>query len=96
MIINLNPAKKQEIDRELFKKARQAIVDSITVNVNGKVFDGDEVSQGRMARALVAMSENDTIVWVLADNTPTQVTQSELIEALRLAGLAQAEAWVQQ
>lgn len=82
--------------REEAKRARQAAVDSITVEVNGKLFDGDETSQTRMSRAILGMQATGqpTITWVLADNTVTQATQAELTEAMILAGQAQAEAWV--
>lgn len=81
-------------DRELFKAQRQILVDNIKVTVGGKTFDGDEVSQTRMARATTVLLEGETVLWVLADNTPTQCTKAELIEALRLAGAAQTEVWV--
>lgn len=78
------------------KQVRQAAVDAITVEVNGKVFDGDETSQTRMSRAILGMQAagQTTITWVLADNTVTQATQAELTEALCLAGARQAELWV--
>ena len=80
--------------RAAFKSSRSTAVESIKVTVGDKVFDGDEVSQGRMARSIVAMNDTETILWVLADNTPTTCTKAELIEALRLAGQAQTEVWV--
>lgn len=82
--------------REEAKRARQAAVDSITVEVNGKVFDGDETSQTRMSRAILGMQATGqpSITWVLADNTETQATQAELTEALCMAGARQAELWV--
>lgn len=81
--------------RELAKQARQAAVDSITVTVNGKVFDGDETSQTRMARAIIGLqaTRQATIKWTLADNTETQATLAELTEALCLAGDRQGELW---
>ena len=79
---------------EAFKAQRQILVDNIKVTVGGRVFDGDEVSQTRMARAAVAMTDTETVLWVLADNTPTQCTKAELIEALRLAGEEQTRLWV--
>lgn len=79
---------------EAFKAQRQILVDNIKVTVGTKVFDGDGVSQGRMARAAVAMADTETVLWVLADNTPTQCTKVELLEALRLAGAEQTRIWV--
>lgn len=83
--------------RDQLKAERQAAVDAIRVTTaSGKTFDGDETSQTRMARAIVGMQAAGapTITWVLADNTPTEVTVAELTEALILAGQAQAEVWV--
>ena len=89
----VDPPTPEEL-REAFKAQRQLLVDAIKVAVGTKVFDGDEVSQGRMARAAVAMTDAETVLWVLADNTPTQCTKAELIEALRLAGEEQTRIWV--
>ena len=77
------------------KQVRLAEVAAITVTTkSGKVFDGDEDSQTRMARTIVTMVTADTINWVLADNSIASVTKAELTEALRLAGAAMAEIWV--
>lgn len=80
--------------RAEFKKARQLAVDSIVVTTTaGNQFDGDEVSQGRMARAIVALPAGATVLWVLADNTVINATADELREALALAGAEQARLW---
>lgn len=100
-------AGQQEIDartredlRARWKAQRQALVDSIVVvTTTGKSFDGDERSQERMTRAIVALQaagQEDFGPWVLADNSVANVTLSELIEALRLAGSEQAAIWTQQ
>ena len=82
--------------RSYLKAIRQDQVDRIIVTTNsGHVFDGDEVSQTRMARAIVGLPDDTlTIPWVLADNTVIEVNRVELQEALRLAGSAQATIWV--
>lgn len=83
------------IDREVWKAARAGAVAAIKVTTSaGNTFDGDEVSQQRMARAIVAMTDGSTVRWVLADNTTIQTSAIELKEALRLAGAAQASIWV--
>lgn len=84
--------------REQFKLNRTIAVSNITVTVNGKVFDGDETSQTRMARAIIGLqaASVNTINWTLADNTNVQVTLQELTEALILSGQRQAELWVMQ
>lgn len=83
--------------REAAKIDRTAQVEAITVTTQaGNTFDGDEISQGRMARAIIALSTglSPTVNWVLADNTVIQATAAELTEALVLAGQAQAAVWV--
>ena len=80
-------------------KARKQKVDavaSIVVEVNGKVFDGDEVSQGRMLRAVQIASITGDVVtkWKLQDNTVVDVTLDELKEALMLAGKEMSRIWI--
>lgn len=83
--------------REAAKAAREVTVAQIKVTTgNGWQWDGDEVSQGRMVRAIIAMqaTATPTVNWVLADNTVVQATAAQLTEALAMAGAAQAAAWV--
>lgn len=76
------------------KAKRALIVASIIVEVDGMKFDGDETSQDRMARSVVALNDDtETVQWVLADNTVAQVTRVQLKQALRLAGEAQTAIW---
>lgn len=80
------------------KAERAAAVASITVTVDGMVFDGDETAQERMARTVTAAtatgaSMDDTTTWVLHDNTVAQVSIRQLATALRLAGEAQTALW---
>ena len=75
------------------KAERAEAVSQITVEVDGFVFDGDEVSQERMARSIVALDDGETIVWVLHDNSIAQVSKEQLKTALRLAGQKQTELW---
>lgn len=77
------------------KVERTAAVEQITVTTaTGKTFDGDEISQGRMGRAIIALEPLEKTLWILADNTPDPaVTREELREALRLAGAAQTAIW---
>jgi biopolymer transport protein ExbD len=93
-----NPPKTAEQLREEWKAQRAAQVESITVTTDaGNTFDGDEISQGRMARAIIALDASapgTTVNWVLADNTVIYATALELTEALALAGAAQAALWV--
>ena len=78
------------------KAQRQATVDLLKVTTaSGKVFDGDEVSQDRIEKAirvaeLTGMTECE---WVLANNVPTVVTLDELKEALVKAFQAMGAVW---
>ncbi|EGB99532.1 MULTISPECIES: hypothetical protein [Pseudomonas] len=75
---------------------RTDAVAAITVTTTaGNTFNGDEASQNRMARSIVALSDTDTITWVLANNSTIQATKAELQEALKLSGEAQTALWVQ-
>lgn len=77
------------------KAERQVLVNAITVTtVSGKTFDGDEVAQGRMSRAINALDAGETTLWILANGVvDLNVTREELREALRLAGAAQTAVW---
>ena len=93
----LSTAKTPEQIRDSAKLARSAAVAAIIVTTSaGNTFDGDEVAQGRMVRAVMAMQATSTATtpWVLADNTVVQASAAELLEALALAGSAQSSVWV--
>jgi len=82
--------------RESFKAERLNQVQNIKVTTtSGKEFDGNEEAQGRMARAILVLDDIESTLWVLADNTPAEVTKTELKEALKLAGQAQTNIWIQ-
>lgn len=83
--------------REKAKEKRAIDVERIKVTTKaGHTFDGDEASQNRMARAVIALSTGlaPSFNWVLADNSVIQATSDELVEALSLAGTAQTAIWV--
>lgn len=80
------------------KQERAEAVSKITVEIDGMVFDGDEVSQERMSRTVVAAAATGetgdaTTTWVLHDNTVAQPTISQLARALRAAGEEQTKLW---
>ena len=75
------------------KAEREDYVKRIVVEVDGMMFDGDEVSQDRMARSIIALDLGEKVQWVLADNTVAQVTRAQLREALRKSGEAQTAIW---
>lgn len=90
-------AQLQALQTATLKVKRASDVESIRVTTtSGRVFDGDEVSQNRMARAVVALGVGgaSSTRWKLADNTVATVTANELAEALLLAGAAQTEIWM--
>jgi hypothetical protein len=94
-----DPPPTAEELRNAWKLERAKAVATITVTTpSGRVFDGDEDSQGRMARAIIGLqsqAEGATVQWVLADNSVVAVGLAELTEALTLAGLRQTELWLQ-
>lgn len=104
-VVKAEPTPPEPTPEELAEQAlaqakaeRAEAVSSITVEVDGMVFDGDEVSQERMARTVTAAtatgaSMDDTTTWVLHDNTVAQVSIRQLATALRLAGEAQTALW---
>lgn len=91
------PEKPQElIEAEALAKAKQeraSEVDRLTVEVEGMVFDADETSQARMSVAASSMTDDETNVWVLHDNSVVQVTKAQLLQACRLARIAQSAVW---
>ena len=95
--IAANQAAADALARETAKAVRAQAVEAIKVTTKaGNTFDGDETSQGRMARAIIALSTGlaPSVTWVLADNSTIEATSAELTEALVLAGMAQAAIWV--
>lgn len=90
---------KDRLAMEEAKRVRAETVSGIKVTVDGMVFDGDEIAQGRMGRTIAACVAKgydlDTTMrtWVLADNTVAQVSVRQLAQALELAGDAQTAAW---
>ena len=95
-IRQIAPPTEEEIAAEKLAKAkaeRAAYVAELVVTVDDMQFDGDETSQDRMARSIIALNDGETVQWVLADNTIAQVTKEQLRQALRLAGEAQTAIW---
>ena len=83
--------------REAEKIQRDITTAKILVTTSaGNVFNGDEVSQNRLSRAIMALQLTGTLTthWVLANNVATEVGVPELAEALALSGAAQTALWV--
>ncbi|MBQ4844945.1 DUF4376 domain-containing protein [Pseudoalteromonas sp. MMG005] len=83
-----------QVQRARFKASRARKVAQQTVIVEGMEFDADELSQQRMARALLLMEDAQTTRWVLANNDVVQVSKKQLFEACKLAGEQQSALWV--
>lgn len=81
-----------------FKSTRTALVASITVTVNGKIYQGDESSQDRMVRAIIAAEAGGLSAipfWVLADNTVNEnIPLAEFKQVLIDSMAAMAALWV--
>jgi hypothetical protein len=77
----------------VLKSLRQVELDALTVAIGTNVYNADETSQGRMARAYMILGDTGTIDWKMLDNTTVTVTGAELKEALGLAGAAQSALW---
>ena len=76
------------------KAERAEEVERLTVEVDGYVYDADETSQARMSVAASSMTDDETNIWVLHDNTVVRVTKAQLLEACRLARIAQSAIWI--
>ena len=77
------------------KRIRAAQVAAIVVEVDGMSFNGDEVSQSRMSRAILSADTAglDSTVWVLADDTVATVTKEQLKQALAKSMLEMGSLW---
>ena len=81
------------------KTERAEAVSRIIVTVDGMQFDGDEISQTRMSRAVILAAvfgkdlDATTTKWILADNTVAYPTIRQLAQALMLAGEEQTAVW---
>lgn len=97
-MITIEQNTADKLARVRFKQEREQAVASIVVTTaSGRCFDGDENSQGRMARAILGLQgrgPGESVQWVLSDNTAVTVGVEELQEALALAGLKQTELWI--
>ena len=74
----------------------EAILGLVVTTTSGKIFDGDEKSQDRMARAIniATITGLTETQWKLADNSRVMVTLDELKEALALAGQEMSRIWL--
>ena len=77
------------------KRIRAAQVAAIVVEVDGMSFNGDEMSQSRMSRAILSADTAglDSTVWVLAADTVATVTKEQLKQALAKSMLEMGSLW---
>lgn len=75
------------------KENRNNLVSSIEVIYDGIVYQGDEVSQGRMSRVISSMLDTDTIMWKAKDNSKVKLTKIDLTQILRLSTIEQTKVW---
>ncbi|MGU5821795.1 DUF4376 domain-containing protein [Aeromonas caviae] len=77
-----------------WKTEREERVRATVVEVDGRHFDGDEISTRRMADMIAgADSLDDSTEWTLADNSVVVVTVRQLKAAMRLATEARTAIW---
>ena len=94
-------APEKIIDAAALREAEKIQRDIVTAKIlvttaAGNVFNGDEISQNRLSRAIMALQLTGTLTthWVLANNVAVEVGVPELAEALALSGAAQTALWV--
>lgn len=80
-----------------WKAERQTAVDNIEVEYNGVIFQGDELSQERMARTATALEGKPDVVimWTAKDNKDYPLKRANLLEVLLDAGTQQSTIWSQ-
>lgn len=88
------PEKTEEELLQIAKNSRKTAIDNVVVTVDGMEFDGNEISQERISRAISVLKDNESILWVLHNNTVVSVTKEQLHSALRLAVQEQTLLWV--
>ena len=96
VIVGIPEPTQEELEAQALAQAKQERaeeVEALTVEVEGMIFDADETSQARMSVAASSMTDDETNVWVLHDNTIVEVTKKQLLLACRLARLAQSAIW---
>lgn len=84
---------KKQYEYNQWKAERQSKVDNIEVELNGVVYQGDETSQTRVARAVAVMEDIDTVMWVAKDNSVNELSKEDLKYILREAGIKQTLIW---
>jgi len=77
-----------------WKESRQLAVDSIEVTYDLIIYQGDEVSQGRMSRSIAALPDDVmTVQWIAKDNSAQLLNKVQLKAILLDAGTKQSAIW---
>jgi hypothetical protein len=79
--------------RTIFKANRAVKVAALTVEVDGMIFDADETSQIRMVSSVASMDDDETQLWVLADNSVAYLTKKQLRRASKQARIDTTSMW---
>lgn len=80
---------------QVFKEERQRLVNSIEVEYQGNIYQGDELSQDRMSRALNGLpNDSSLILWKTKSNSTVNLTRVDLKEILFKAGEKQTLLWL--
>lgn len=93
-----SPSEKDKLSQK--KALREEELENLKVQVDGMVFDADEISQNRISRILsTAYTLNQDIditfkEWVLADNTISKVSIRQLSIVLEKASEKTSELWL--
>ena len=85
--------KTKQAEYQTWKYERQNKVDNIEVIHNEVVYQGDELSQTRMARAISVMDDDETTQWVAKDNSIHTLNKADLSAILKEAGIKQTLIW---
>ena len=87
-----------ELDTQAYndwKASRTTAVSEIEVTYDSVVYQGDEISQERMSRAITAAADDvETIGWIAKDNSINLLTRVDLKIILKDAGDQQSALWV--
>ena len=76
------------------KEHKAELIRNIEVVYKNIVYQGDEISQDRISRAINWIPDDtSTISWKAADNSAQELTRKDLKEILFLAGQEQTRIW---
>lgn len=83
----------KQAEYETWKQERQNKVDNLEVTYNEVVYQGDELSQARVSRAIAVMNDTETTQWVAKDNSIQILNKADLSAILKEAGTKQTKIW---